>query len=97
LSKPGLILLQLIELQQEAEKKESMIIPDEAEVAKYYDIRAQLDQMNADFKEVITHPNYALPFLQPGRLVQVKHEHMDFGWGIIINYQKRLPPKVSPT
>ncbi len=74
--------------------KAAITIPDEELVASYYEYRQQLDQMAADFREVITHPNYVLPFLQPGRLVKVKHEKLDFGWGIIVNYQKRLPPKV---
>lgn len=69
-------------------------IPDEAAVAEYYECRQQLDQMAADFRAVVTHPAYALPFLQSGRLVKVKHERLDFGWGVVINYQKRLPPKV---
>lgn len=51
--------------------------------------------MAADFREVITHPNYSLPFLQPGRLIKVKYKDLDFGWGVVVNYQKRLPPKVS--
>jgi len=51
--------------------------------------------MSADFRDVITHPNYCLPFLQPGRLLKVKWQKLDFGWGVIINYQKRVPAKVS--
>ena len=50
--------------------------------------------MNADFREVITHPAYSLPFMRPGRLVKIKHQKLDFGWGVVVNYQKRLPPKV---
>lgn len=73
------------------------MIADEPEVAEYYDYRQQLDQMAADFREVITHPTYCLPFLQPGRLVKIKYQTLDFGWGVLINYQKRLPPKVSAT
>jgi ATP-dependent RNA helicase DOB1 len=71
-------------------------IPDEAKVAEYYEYRQQLDQMTADFRAVITHPTYALPFLQAGRLVKVKHNTLDFGWGVVISWQKRLPPKVHP-
>ncbi|KAF9524948.1 antiviral helicase [Crepidotus variabilis] len=81
------------ELKQEEDNTESIGVPDEALVAQYYDYRIQLDQLGADFREIITHPTYSLPFLQPGRLVKVRHEKLDFGWGIIVNYQKRLPPK----
>lgn len=73
-----------------------MVVPDEELVAEYYGYRQQLDQMAADFKDVITHPNYSLPFMQTGRLVRVKYKELDFGWGVIANYQKRLPPKARP-
>lgn len=82
------------ELQREEAKKAAIVIPDEEQVADYYEYRQQLDQMANDFKEVITHPTYSLPFLQPGRLVKVKYQKLDFGWGVVINYQKRTPPKV---
>jgi ATP-dependent RNA helicase DOB1 len=72
----------------------AIVIPDEKLVSEYYDYRQQLDQMALDFREVITHPSYSLPFLQSGRLVKVKHLKLDFGWGVVINYQARLPPKV---
>ncbi|KAI0674209.1 antiviral helicase [Trametes maxima] len=84
------------ELQKEEEKKAAIVVPDEELVASYYDFRQQLDRMAADFREVITHPNYIIPFLQPGRLITVKTGTNDFGWGIIVNYQKRLPPKNRP-
>ncbi|THG94033.1 hypothetical protein EW026_g7353 [Hermanssonia centrifuga] len=84
------------ELCNEEERKLSMNVPDEELVAEYYGYRQQLDQMQADFREVITHPNYSLPFLQPGRLVKIKYKTLDFGWGVIVNYQKRVPPKNRP-
>ncbi|KIL62788.1 hypothetical protein M378DRAFT_80655 [Amanita muscaria Koide BX008] len=84
------------ELLQTEEAMNEIDIADEALVAEYYDYRQQLDQMGADFREVVTHPTYALPFLQPGRLVKVKYQTLDFGWGVVINYQKRLPPKNRP-
>jgi ATP-dependent RNA helicase DOB1 len=87
-------IVSFTELEREEEAKDSTVIPDEPLVAEYYEYRQQLDQMGQDFRDVITHPTYSLPFLQPGRLVKVKHQKLDFGWGVIINYSKRLPPKV---
>ena len=84
----------MTELQKEEERMKLMVIPDEPAVAEYYDLRQQLEQMYNDFRAAITHPSYTLPFLQPGRLVKIKHENLEFGWGIILNYQKRQPPKV---
>jgi len=82
------------ELHEEEEKKQTIVIPDEADVADYWEYRRQLDEMSADFRDVITHPNYCLPFLQSGRLLKVKWQKLDFGWGVIINYQKRVIAKV---
>ncbi|KAJ8093258.1 ATP-dependent RNA helicase mtr4 [Marasmius tenuissimus] len=84
------------ELKAEEKSKSSITVPDEDQVAEYYGYRQQLEQMAADFRLVITHPSYALPFLQPGRLIKVKHEKLDFGWGVVINYSKRAPPKNRP-
>jgi ATP-dependent RNA helicase DOB1 len=84
----------LSDLKKAKEEEESIKVPEEEQIAQYYDYRKQLDQMAADFREVITHPSYSLPFLQPGRLVKVKHGKLDFGWGVVINFSKRLPPKV---
>jgi ATP-dependent RNA helicase DOB1 len=84
----------LVELRAREAARDEMVIPDEKEVADYYAIRKQLDQMAADFREIVTHPSYSIPFLQPGRLVKIKYGQLDFGWGVICNYQKRLPPKV---
>ncbi|KAJ7621151.1 rRNA-processing arch domain-containing protein [Roridomyces roridus] len=85
------------ELKLQEEAKGNTVIPDEALVAEYYQYRQQLDQMKGDFREVVTHPTYSLPFLQAGRLARVKYKNLDFGWGVIVNYQKRLPPKNRST
>jgi ATP-dependent RNA helicase DOB1 len=89
------MLMDVIELIAEQEAQKNIQIPDEALVSQYYEYRQQLDTMASDFREIVTHPAYSLPFMRPGRLVKVKHGKLDFGWGIVVNYQKRLPPKVS--
>ncbi|GAA5995397.1 ATP-dependent RNA helicase MTR4 [Rhodotorula paludigena] len=84
------------ELRQLDEQRASIVIPDEDNIADYYDLRQQLDLLNRDLRDVLNHPTYALPFLQPGRLVRVKHDDLDFGWGVVVNYQKRLGAKGKP-
>jgi len=51
--------------------------------------------MAADFCEVVTHLEYSTPHLKPGRLVKVKYQKLDFGWGIAMNGQNRTDAKVS--
>lgn len=53
-------------------------------------------------RDVIMHPNYCLQFLQAGRLVKVKFQDHDFGWGAVVAFTIRkankgevLPPQQS--
>lgn len=76
-------------------ERDEIVVPDEEAISDYYDLRKQLEELNKDLQSVITHPTYSLPFLQPGRLVQVKDGDKDYGWGAVVNYSKRQAPKVS--
>jgi len=83
------------ELQELEEKKAKMVIEDEGTIQEYYDLRKQLDKFAGDVQAVTSHPNYALPFLQGGRLVHIKHEDLDFGWGAVVKYSERKAPRNS--
>ncbi|EKV19706.1 ATP dependent RNA helicase (Dob1), putative [Penicillium digitatum] len=77
------------ELESLEEKRTNMIISDEGTIREYYDLRKQLDAFADDVQHVITHPNYSLTFIHPGRLIHVKYKDADFGWGVVINQKKR--------
>ncbi|KAL0263260.1 ATP-dependent RNA helicase mtr4 [Diplodia seriata] len=78
----------------ELEQMKAIIsIPDESSIRDYYDLRQQLNQYTKDMRDVITHPNYCLQFMQSGRLVRIKHKDFDFGWGAVVNYTHRKPAK----
>ncbi|KAF2100648.1 ATP-dependent RNA helicase DOB1 [Rhizodiscina lignyota] len=72
----------------EAERA-AMEIPDEGSVKDYYELRKSLDTYTKDMREVITHPNYCLRFLQSGRLIKIKYKDYDFGWGAVVDWKKR--------
>ena len=67
-------------------ERANMEIEDEPIIKEYYDHRKQIDTYTRDMKDVVTHPNYSLQFMQPGRLVKVKHKDHDFGWGAVVNF-----------
>ncbi|KAI9797804.1 MAG: ATP-dependent RNA helicase mtr4 [Piccolia ochrophora] len=81
------------EMQTLEEKRAALEIADEPTIRDYYDLRKQLDIYTNDMREVINHPNYALQFMQPGRLVTVKYLDYDFGWGAVVNFNERRPSK----
>ena len=68
-----------------------MEIPDEGTIKEYYELRQQLTIYTKDMRDIINHPNYCLQFMQPGRLVRIKHMDYDFGWGAVVNFAPRKP------
>ncbi|KAG8898141.1 ATP-dependent RNA helicase mtr4 [Tulasnella sp. 403] len=92
-NKTGVPVLQQ-ELERAQKKLDGMVIPNESSISEYYNLRNQLDELAGDVRDVITHPSYILPFLQSGRLVRIKHEKNDFGWGIVVSFTKRNVSKV---
>nr|XP_046160774.1 exosome RNA helicase MTR4-like [Oncorhynchus gorbuscha] len=70
-------------------------IPNEESVVTYYRIRQQLAKLGKEIEEFVHKPKYCLPFLQPGRLVKVKNEEVDFGWGVVVNFSKKSNVKAS--
>jgi ATP-dependent RNA helicase DOB1 len=71
------------------------VVEQESTIAEYYDLKEKIGVYEQDMKDVMNHPNYCLPFIQPGRLVRIKHEKRLFDWGVVINFSKRLKPFVS--
>uniref|UniRef100_A0A3P9HW02 Exosome RNA helicase MTR4 n=1 Tax=Oryzias latipes TaxID=8090 RepID=A0A3P9HW02_ORYLA len=70
-------------------------IPNEESVVTYFKIRQQLAKLSKEIQEFIHKPKYCLPFLQPGRLVKVKKDDADFGWGVVVNFCKKTNVKAS--
>ncbi|KAK0107149.1 ATP-dependent RNA helicase mtr4 [Cadophora gregata] len=81
------------ELQAMQFERDNLEIPDEATIKEYYDLRQQLTSYTKDMRNVINHPNYCLQFMQPGRVVHIKHKDQDFGWGAVVKFNPVRVPK----
>ncbi|XP_041825884.1 exosome RNA helicase MTR4 [Melanotaenia boesemani] len=77
------------------EQYHTIEIPSEDGVVTYFKIRQQLAKLGKEIQEFIHKPKYCLPFLQPGRLVKVKKDDADFGWGVVVNFCKKSNVKAS--
>ncbi|XP_034048328.1 exosome RNA helicase MTR4 [Thalassophryne amazonica] len=75
------------------EQYNAIEIPNEDSALTYFKIRQQLAKLGKEIQEFIHKPKYCLPFLQPGRLVRVKNEDADFGWGVVVNFCKKTNVK----
>ncbi|XP_074611941.1 exosome RNA helicase MTR4-like [Acropora palmata] len=77
-------------------ERDSFQIPNEESITAYYRIRQQLKKLTNDMLTYIHKPKNSLPYLQPGRLIQVKNNDCDFGWGVVLNFQKKANQKSGP-
>ncbi|XP_051540078.1 exosome RNA helicase MTR4 [Myxocyprinus asiaticus] len=77
------------------EEYNAIQIPNEESVVTYYKIRQQLAKLGKEIEDYIHKPRYCLPFMQPGRLVRVKKEDLDFGWGVAVNFSKKSNVKAG--
>eukprot|EP00158_Paraphelidium_tribonemae_P008081 Partr_v1_DN28462_c1_g1_i5_m41525 putative Superkiller viralicidic activity 2-like len=78
------------ELLRLEELRDSLKVDYEEDLANYYDIRKQLETYREDFRAVVHHPSFIVPFLQAGRLVNVMIPGQgDYGWGALVSFTKK--------
>ncbi|XP_019862993.1 PREDICTED: superkiller viralicidic activity 2-like 2, partial [Amphimedon queenslandica] len=70
-------------------KRDALVIEDEDNVTSYYKMRDHISKLSMQMQRFIVKPTYCIPFMQPGRLVNVIVDGADFGWGAVINFQKK--------
>jgi len=64
-------------------------IPNEDSARTYFNLRQQLTKLQKVITSYIHKPRYILSFLQPGRLMNVHHNEDNWGWGVVVNFQKK--------
>lgn len=77
-------------------ERDAIEIPQEAKVEEYLALTQQLTKLTAERAAFINAPKYALPFLQPGRLVQVAPAPEGSGeegsppaqWALVVNFKR---------
>ena len=76
-----------------AKERDAIKIDDEPSVVEYHEIMDQLKILGKELQGIVMNPGHAIPFLNPGRLVEVTAEDESWGWGVIINFTKKPSPK----
>ena len=86
-------------------ERSAIVIPGERDVAEYHYVRANITRLAERERALAMQPVYALPFLQPGRVVYVRDtsggggdnndddgNDGDWGLGVVVSFQKRPLP-----
>ena len=76
-------------LKEKQAELDSITIESESVIAEYYNIRLQIEKLRALMRETLNLPVHSLPFLQPGRLVKIVDGAQQWGWGVLVNFQKK--------
>ncbi|KAK9719626.1 ATP-dependent RNA helicase mtr4 [Basidiobolus ranarum] len=84
------------ELQVVEEERRSIVVENEKLVEQYFNLKQEIERYTGDKFDIMNHPTYSLPFIQPGRVVRVVHNGDDFGWGCVVSYQKRSSSNKGP-
>eukprot|EP00054_Salpingoeca_dolichothecata_P017500 m.105077 g.105077 ORF g.105077 m.105077 type:complete len:1072 (-) comp22474_c0_seq1:123-3338(-) len=82
-----------LEQEYEQRSKELKDTDINENVQEFYMMRQQVASLGADLQSYITDPQYCLSFLNAGRLVKVKTNDADWGWGAVVNFSKKPGPK----
>lgn len=71
---------------------------DEVNVRRKMRLVSKLKDIEAQIREIVTRPENIVPFLVSGRVIHVKTETDDWGWGILAGFTKqRLKAKNKET
>jgi ATP-dependent RNA helicase DOB1 len=76
-------------------QRDAIVVEDESNVAEFYRLQQQMDKLKQEVQETVNQPIHSLPFLQPGRLVSVNDHGVDWGWGVVVNFQKKQQKNAS--
>ncbi|GMR35409.1 hypothetical protein PMAYCL1PPCAC_05604, partial [Pristionchus mayeri] len=61
-------------------------------VEKYLELQNAVKRIGLTTKKIyMTLPNQ-IPFLNTGRLLKIKHGKLDFGWGVLIKFERKTHP-----
>ncbi|KAF0501483.1 antiviral helicase [Gigaspora margarita] len=63
-------------------------IPQEELVSQYHNLRLLQDEFEKQVRDIIFKPEHCLNYLNRGRVVKVKFNGMDFGWGVVVRYDE---------
>jgi len=81
------------ELEEAKEKTDAIAIPDETVIAAYVSIESSIAQLKQQMRNIINTPQHALPFLQAGRVLRVRDDAGNVGWGTVLNFKKQEAAK----
>ncbi|CAH1767137.1 7818_t:CDS:10, partial [Entrophospora sp. SA101] len=76
------------ELKKVMEEIDNLEIENEESVAQYNSLVKLKEEMTDEFNEYTLDPRHCLKFLNFGRLILVKYDNVNFGWGMVVRIEE---------
>ena len=67
----------------------SITVEDHAIIEKKQKLELQNSQIEEEIRKIVVKPENIVPFLVPGRLIKIKSDQHDWGWGILASFSKQ--------
>lgn len=71
------------------EQYKSIKVEDEALIKRKLKLKDQAKNISNEIRKIVVKPENIIPFLVPGRLVHIKTDQYDWGWGVLVNFSKQ--------
>lgn len=71
----------------------AIIIPLEDKLEKKNKYVSQQAKIAKQVNTIVCEPENIVPFLVPGRLIKIKSDNVDWGWGVLVSWTRQ---KINP-
>ncbi|KAI1709969.1 rRNA-processing arch domain-containing protein [Ditylenchus destructor] len=62
------------------------------EVQGYHTLEKTIESLRQSIRDRVLKPRHVVPYLNPGRVIRIKWQNIDFGWGVLLSYKKQPNP-----
>ena len=74
---------------QKLQEYKSIKVEDHDLIEKKQKLESQSSQIQEEIRKIVVRPENIVPFLVPGRLIKIKSDQHDWGWGILASFSKQ--------
>ncbi|KAJ1346832.1 hypothetical protein KIN20_001735 [Parelaphostrongylus tenuis] len=82
------------ELQRKVDEKmceiDNMRVEHERDATAFFEMERQIVDYRKEIKKTMCMARYLVPFLHVGRMIHIVAGTRDFGWGVLVNFQKKV-------
>lgn len=80
------------EIQEKSKEIDDFVIDRELDIAGYILLETDIKKKQKSIRDTIMLPQHCIKFLQPGRVVEVIYNNLNFGYGAVVSYDRSQNP-----